>query len=318
MTRSCRVCSDDGPHPAFVAHERMFGTGEAFEYFQCAVCGCLQIADIPEDLSRFYPPHYYSFHLGPVRSGGIKGKLVGARDRFAASGSGLIGRLLCGKMPAQADVRALGRIPLRPSMRILDVGCGRGKLLSILHRAGFRKLAGVDPYLAEDTTIVDGIRVQATNLESISGEFDLIMLHHAFEHVGSGYELLHAASMRLAKGGKILLRIPSCDSDAFESYGAYWVGLDAPRHLFLYSRKSLEILAEKVGLTLESCWCDGDSFDYWGSEMYIRGLSLFHQDGSPRPPESVFDLTEMETFARLAAHSNLSDRGGQIAVILSK
>ena len=39
----------------------MFGYRDEFAYFACGQCGCLQIADIPPDMSRYYPANYYSF-----------------------------------------------------------------------------------------------------------------------------------------------------------------------------------------------------------------------------------------------------------------
>src|SRR5579862_6929170 len=56
--RLCRICGA----PASLeihAREMMFGTHERFDYVACADCGCLQIADIPADLQRFYPPDYH-------------------------------------------------------------------------------------------------------------------------------------------------------------------------------------------------------------------------------------------------------------------
>jgi hypothetical protein len=39
----------------------LYATREMFTYILCEGCGCLQIAEIPPDLGRFYPSHYYSF-----------------------------------------------------------------------------------------------------------------------------------------------------------------------------------------------------------------------------------------------------------------
>ena len=58
----CRVCGTTGAHRRYVAREMMFGTREEFTYFLCSDCGCLQIATLPADLSKYYPDTYYSFH----------------------------------------------------------------------------------------------------------------------------------------------------------------------------------------------------------------------------------------------------------------
>src|SRR5258706_6223401 len=61
MDRSCRICGAIARGAKkHIGTEMMYGTREQFAYFECCECGCLQIEDIPEDLSRFYPPGYYS------------------------------------------------------------------------------------------------------------------------------------------------------------------------------------------------------------------------------------------------------------------
>ena len=57
----CRICRNAAGNRAVTLSERMYGSGEAFDYFQCAGCGCLQINAVPEDLGRYYESGYYSF-----------------------------------------------------------------------------------------------------------------------------------------------------------------------------------------------------------------------------------------------------------------
>jgi hypothetical protein len=39
----------------------MFSTQEEFAYWECSVCGCLQIVNVPENLGDYYDGSYYSF-----------------------------------------------------------------------------------------------------------------------------------------------------------------------------------------------------------------------------------------------------------------
>jgi SAM-dependent methyltransferase len=294
----------------------MFGSGEKFDYFACADCGCLQIVQVPQDLSRFYPASYYSFNFQSLSRHWLKSWLAGRRDFWAATGFGLLGFLLNKMVAARPEVASLGGIPTRKEMHILDVGCGRGVLLDILHRAGVGRLEGIDPYLPDDLEVAPGLLVRKLTLEQVSGEFDLIMLHHAFEHAEHGRELLAAAAQRLSSTGKILLRIPTPESSAWERYRENWVGLDAPRHLFLHTRKSLGILATQTGLSVEKCWCDAPPFHFWASELYQQGLALYDENGCSRNPLKHFTAEQMKDFAQLAKRENESGHGGAIAVVL--
>ncbi|MEJ0070466.1 MAG: hypothetical protein WDO24_19095 [Pseudomonadota bacterium] len=50
----------------------MFGTHERFDYVECASCACLQIAVVPPDLQRFYPPDYHRRIPFAAEAGAIK------------------------------------------------------------------------------------------------------------------------------------------------------------------------------------------------------------------------------------------------------
>ena len=65
--------------------EKMHGLGDEFEYFVCGACGCLQIGETPEDMSRYYPDDYYSIRAEPRLQRWLKDR----RLNFAARGSGV-------------------------------------------------------------------------------------------------------------------------------------------------------------------------------------------------------------------------------------
>lgn len=314
---SCRICGQTAAHDRFTFREKMFGTGETFLYFQCATCRCLQIGDVPADLGPYYPPHYYSFHLNPVKLRGWKAWRHGQRDRWMLTGRGWLGRLMCKRRTPAADIASLRRTGVRVDWKILDVGCGRGELLSTLWRAGFRNLAGVDPYLRDDFVITPGLVVQRKSVSDLNTQFDLVMLHHVFEHVTEPHKALADCRQRIHNEGRILLRIPTVDSEAWDKYGENWVNLDAPRHLFLHSRRSIEFLAAQAGLTVLDWWCDADGFQFWGGELYRRGLPLFNADGKSTRLEDHFRPEELQHFASEAAHLNAIGRGDHAAVILA-
>lgn len=57
----CRICDNENLNQAYQLKEMMFGIRDEFTYFECSVCGCLQISEFPEDISKYYPQDYYSF-----------------------------------------------------------------------------------------------------------------------------------------------------------------------------------------------------------------------------------------------------------------
>ena len=315
MDHVCRICANAADNQTFRCAEKMFGFGGEFIYFQCGRCGCLQTEAVPADLSRYYPPHYYSFHLQAVPQQGLKAQLAGWRDYWVLSGRGA-DAWFAKRLAAHAPLAALRQLPMRAEMRVLDVGCGRGELLSILHRAGFGELVGVDPFLPADVEVVPGLRVRSQPLESLRQEFDLIMFHHVLEHIEDGRGILSAACGRLRPNGRILIRLPTADGAAWDRYRENWVGLDAPRHFFLHTRRSLELLASQAGLGVERCWCDSGALQFWVRELYQSGLPLVSAEGQTARATDRFTPQRLRGFAREARALNAAGRGDNLAAVL--
>ena len=57
----CKICSNEENNTPYILREMMFGTKEAFDYFQCSNCDCIQIKEVPQNLGDYYPSNYYSF-----------------------------------------------------------------------------------------------------------------------------------------------------------------------------------------------------------------------------------------------------------------
>lgn len=315
MSALCRVCGAPGPHPALVAREMMFGSREPFEYLACGTCGCVQIAEAPDDLSAHYPADYYSF--GAPAPGRLKRLAKRQRLRHTLGLPALGGALLTRRFGPSHAASWLGLV--RPALddRILDVGTGAGGLLFELRDAGFRSLTGADPYTPREVD-ARGVRVLRRTVHEVEGAFDLVMFHHTFEHLPDPAETLDSARRLLGRGGRILLRVPVADSYAFRTYGADWVQLDAPRHLFLHTADSVGRLAGGAGLEVRAVLHDSSAFQFWGSEQYRRGVPL----SDPRsygvdPAASPFTPAEIADWERRAAELNRAGDGDQACFVLA-
>jgi SAM-dependent methyltransferase len=199
------------------------------------------------------------------------------------------------------------------STRILDVGCGAGSLLVALRNVGFTNLTGVDRFIEDDVQYGEGVKVMKGGLEDISGQFDLIMFHHSLEHLPDPLGALTDARERLSSAGRVLVRIPVADSWAYAHYGIDWVGLEAPRHLFVYSRRGLRVLAERAGLVLERTIDDSTERQFWASELYRRGVQF---QGSYDRWVDYFSADEIAHFRQAAVELNRRGEGDEAAFVL--
>ncbi len=297
----------------------MFGLRDEFEYLECARCGCLQIAEIPDDLSKYYPEEYYS--LEPVRSRRRNAMVSWAlrqRARHQLGDPNLTGWLIAKAGRPRDYFEWLRRARVRFDSEILDIGCGAGGLLVKLQRHGFTRLTGVDPFIAGDIDYGSGLRVLKNDLAGMDGRFDLVLSNHSFEHMPDPLSSLKEIRRLLKPDGCALLRMPYADCYAWRKYGIHWVQLDPPRHLFVHTRRSMSILGGEAGLNLDDITFDSTDFQFLGSEQYVRDIPL----RDPRsffenPKKSPFSGKEIRSFSRRAAELNLNGEGDQACFYMS-
>jgi SAM-dependent methyltransferase len=298
--------------------EMMFGTRERFDYFQCGTCGCLQIENIPADLGKYYPAGYFSFQdYRPLARSRVRGWTEYFRVSRAFHRHGRSGTLIdsLARAPVYMDwVRLAGISRNDP---VLDIGCGSGKLLVRFGLGGFTDCTGVDPFIPEDIVYNEHVRVVkqqlATFAEQSERRYALVMLHHAFEHMCDPHAVLESVNRLLRPGGCLLIRVPLADSYAWETYREDWVQLDAPRHLYLHTHKSMQYLADRHGLRLEHTEHDSGAFQILGSELYRHDIPL---TASKQLKKSVLTPAARKAAERRADDLNRSGRGDQAAFFL--
>jgi SAM-dependent methyltransferase len=315
----CQICNNSENNSSHEATEMMLGIGDQHNYTECSACGCLQITNVPENLPSYYPDDdYYSYDKIQTPTG-IKKFLIEKRDLYAATGKCFAGKIIHQFLPHN-KIQTLQQAGITTESRILDVGCGAGHLLHSLQQAGFSNLLGIDPFNAEDIHYNNGLNIEKKSIHEMQqDDWDLIMFHHSFEHVFDQQETLIKATSLLKSGGTCLIRVPTASSWAWKHYGVNWVQLDAPRHLFLHSIESMTLLAEKGGLEMEAVVYDSFAFQFWGSEQYIKGISLNDETSyAVNPQKSAFSKQDIQAFDQRSIELNEQKQGDQAAFYLRK
>ena len=259
QVKKCAICGG-APGKKHTFREKMFSTQEEFAYWECSVCGCLQIVNVPENLGDYYNGSYYSFSMGLSALERRICKVYGLAPNLAA-------RIRRPGLPAQAVIWAKPK----PSARILDVGCGGGRLVMVLRAMGFNAM-GIDIFVKTETPYV-----RRSSLADIESGWDFIMFHHSLEHMTDHIEVLRSAKEKLAAGGTCLVRIPVANW-AWQHYGANWVQLDAPRHLIIHTPKSFRQAAEAAGFAILQTFFDSNAFQFYGSEMCEQNIPMSQEN----------------------------------------
>jgi len=132
---------------------------------------------------------------------------------------------------------------------ILDIGAGTGDFLAEAKKRNW-KVTGVEPNndaraLAENK----GIPLDS-NLIDIDSNFDVITLWHVLEHVYDLDQYIRFLKNHLSSNGVLLIAVPNFKSWDAKKYEEFWAANDVPRHLYHFSKNSIERLFEKVEMKL--------------------------------------------------------------------
>jgi SAM-dependent methyltransferase len=189
--------------------------------------------------------------------------------------------------------------------------------LANLRKVGFRQLLGIDPFLEGDGEYA-GIPLRRRSLEEQTGSFQAITFHHSFEHVPDPEATLVAAAKRLRPGGVVLIRTPVMGTYFWERFGTAWWELDPPRHLWVHTQASLEILARLAGLSLVDVVWDSSYLELIASEQIARDVAWRERGSWYRDPPAGFDAETIAEYQALITRLNRDGRAGRAGFYLRR
>jgi len=172
-------------------------------------------------------------------------------------------------------------LPKEKEARILDLGCGWGRLLMGLWAAGYKNIEGIEISPEQHAVAVKaaGNRVPiilADALEYLRDRealYDVVIIYDVLEHINTAtalalLKLVHAS---LKDGGKVVIRVPNASS-LLATYSRY---LDIT-HERAYTEYSLMQLLDLAGFVDHQVVPDDTSYkrEIWRWWRPWRGLSL--------------------------------------------
>jgi len=254
------------PFFQYQTHDRMFGLAGVFGIYKCGCCGLLSLRPklTKEKLVHFYPSDtYYSY----TNNKSIFLRLRSILIRFFYHPT-LFTKILF------LFINTVPAIPKRKvGGRIMDVGCGSGETLRILKKYGWDAY-GIDI----DKKAV--LRAQKSGLDKVffgsyqklgtykNKYFDVIRAYHVIEHMDSPVRFLALAKKKLKDDGELILGTPNSESVLEKVFRSYWYNLDTPRHLYVFSPKTLVYLLGQAHFeTADLRFCSGGG--WLGSIQYV-------------------------------------------------
>lgn len=234
--------------------------------FRCSGCGSAYLSPRPTvgSIGRAYLQ--YHTHTEPESSASLTPqKILIGHLRFALRNgyinrrygynmqpSTILGYYLAPLFPSRkfAEDRWLRHLHIvRPNPNLLDVGCGNGTFLLQMQALGWN-VQGVDP----DPNAVAyarqaGVSVHQGTLPEITfpeNNFDAITLSHVVEHLHDLEDNIRVCYRILRPGGVLWIATPNLNSIGHHLFGKFWIALDPPRHLTLFTPDSLKKLIKSA------------------------------------------------------------------------
>ncbi len=217
----CPACGFDGPESASPSCEA------GFELLTCPDCGLGRTwPPVPgEDIARWYPEQYYgkkNVRFNPL----FEVMVRWFRKRRAAV--------------------LYNRVPRGP---VLDIGCGRGMMLSYMRELGYEahglELSEASAHHARHVLKLEVSTGDFLTSPHEKNRYNAVIFCHTLEHFANPVASIARAYELLKPGGVLWLAVPNYGSWQARLFGRYWFHVDAPRHYFHFTVKSLDAILQR-------------------------------------------------------------------------
>lgn len=308
-TVNCTLCGSDQSKIIVKSYDRLHpqNPGE-FAMVQCQKCGLIYQNPRPtqDTVGQFYPKgEYYSFnsqksfflasleaaiinHFGPTDKhvkvslpmralGNLIVKRVGVPN-FPKTGDAKEGSRRAQVMSTTGNrngrTRSGNLSTEKPS--ILDIGCGDGFVLSVLKKIGWEVYGTEVSQEAVKAAQKNSLTVYLGQVEDIdfkNKRFDFIRMSHSLEHLPDPKRSLKLVNTLLKPDGQLIILVPNYQSPAAKVFGKRWLGLDLPRHLYVFTPTTITKLLKKADLKVTKIKQFGSKGALGGFTFLVNDLS---------------------------------------------
>ena len=218
-------------------HKRSPFSGQDFLLGRCPSCRCARVLNPRTDYATIYDEAYYE-------------------GRGADPMVDYVTELSDARTLRVLEWRALeslvsGLVPLSPTTRWLDLGCGAGGLVRHLRSRGLDGVVGTDDGWGAELARAAGLPIlDSEQLDERAGTFDVVTSIEVIEHVVDPLPFLRRVARLLAPGGVFVLTTGNVERVRGEL--ASWSYVNPDVHVTFLGPAALTRAYEQVGLRPET------------------------------------------------------------------
>lgn len=230
---ACPVCQEKNFNP-YLACEDHTVSHETFHLQKCQRCGFVVTNPRPTEaeLPKYYLSEAYISHSDKSLS--LIDQVYKLSRTFTLKWKYALIHKHCVTKPSS----------------VLDYGCGTGAFLQKCKNHQL-KISGVEPSPVARAQAMERTSGDiVSSIDEVTGRFDAITLWHVLEHVSNLHETITSLKKHLHENGTMFIAVPNLHSKDAHRYKQYWAGYDVPRHLWHFSRNTMEMLLTRHHLKL--------------------------------------------------------------------
>lgn len=152
---------------------------------------------------------------------------------------------------------------------LLDIGCGTGDFLQRAKKDDWQ-VTGIEPNAQARELAKDKVEdvFDVEHLLSLKEQsFDVITLWHVLEHLPKLEEHLEILKRLIKSDGLLVIAVPNFKSYDAQHYKNHWAAFDVPRHLWHFSKASIQKLLGQHNFELF------ETKPMWFDAFYVSMLS---------------------------------------------
>ena len=230
----------------------------------CPICGCKNNKHFLSAIDHNVSGDSFNVVLcndcnfkftNPIPSEGTIGKYYKSENYISHSGTkkGLINYIYHKVRDRQLKMKFNLISSLTKNKSLLDIGCGTGEFINICKNKSW-KVFGLEPDSGARELAKKNYNIDLLDQEELyninENKVSVITLWHVLEHVYNLERDLKQYAKILNDNGYLIIAVPNCNSYDAKYYKEHWAAYDLPIHLYHFTQKDINSLANKTGYKL--------------------------------------------------------------------